>query len=225
MTFDLEPKCDICDRNHSPLTDCGMRAVTRREGWMEPIDNTSRPYDFLPDSEFASSDLITRSWATNAQAMHGWGAQTGLQAMHVLSTLMHHLLSNGDTLGAQILARVWRMNSPVLEHLTYGQKRATEMGEGLQKIGDLLELHVGDDVAKLAPEKLRQIVAEATLLRETLAMCERETPAVVIVAKHEQNTASVHLQSLKGEVTFAARSVRGALQLAVDGEREVKRNG
>ena len=189
---------------------------------------TERPYDFLPESEFACADLTTFNWATNAQAMHGWGAQTGVQAMHVLSTLMHHLLSNGDALGAQILARVWRMNSPVLDHLAYGQKRATEMGEGLQKIGDLLELHVGDDVAKVAPEKLRQTVADAKLLQGFIEMCGHVADSSYTTVKISQDDACNHAIVSVGDktpITFVARGVRGALQLAVDGDKEVKRNG
>ena len=47
----------------------------------------------------------------------GWVATTTDEAFAVLATLARHLQSVNDEEGQQLLARLWRLNNPVIAHI------------------------------------------------------------------------------------------------------------
>lgn len=120
-------------------------------------------------NEQAFVDPIMREWNLGAMVT-GWTATTGNEAMDVLASLANHLKHADDTVGSQLLARIWRFNSPVLKHICemdtpeVVEKRKALL-ELLNTVATRVGVKVGDDILGELLPKLLALVQDAELLQ------------------------------------------------------------
>lgn len=169
-------------------------------------------------------DPILRDWATHVPST-GWAAKTGVDVMNVLSALMTHLDEKGDECGMQLLARLWRLNNPVLQHIVeFDAPWRLARQNNMQRMCQVLDLEVGDDIFEQGIPKLQTFKSDAELLRGILGIVGQYVDGfidpIVINFDDAAKEFVVYVGPKHHRREFRSINLRAALRLAIDDASE-----
>ena len=148
------------------------------------------------------------------QLSHGWIARSGNDLLAVLSHLSTHLANGNDHYAQQLLACVWRKNSPVLAQVA----RLPD-----PDAADKCPMSLTVKANLPAAPQLAPVFPTVHDIQEHLTghLIDGSHQRVVIDQDDATREAFVKVGSGLNERTYHAGSVLAALRVAIDGEKEL----